>query len=251
MKLISKFHDYYDSVLSIGRDDSIVYIRHTEDIKLDKSTLDELEKTLFDPIPERRRYYELKYNTDTGTFDPIFFFFCGKIYLTYRFKLQTSEFEENVDMMLHSFEAVEAAIEKYKNAQWTKEESNKGLRHGYNKSIYYRQRFFKKHVKEAFDKYNGNTETDFNIKYKTPVIVLTSTRNNLKAIANPILREYDFVRLFDPYTAFQEISMYIGGVMGNNEPPMLEVDEKTKISQHGYDKWSFRQMPGDKKRKKK
>ena len=32
MRIISKFHDYYDSALSYGADDTLVYLRHTEEI---------------------------------------------------------------------------------------------------------------------------------------------------------------------------------------------------------------------------
>ena len=39
MKIISKFKDCYDSVLAMGQDPNIVYLRHTTDIE-DKDDLD-------------------------------------------------------------------------------------------------------------------------------------------------------------------------------------------------------------------
>ena len=237
MKLISKFHDYYDSVLSMGRDDTIVYIRHTEKIELDKTLTDEV-KELFDNIPSRT------YSPEIGCFFPVFFCFCGKIYLAYRFQISMDNYTKSVDLMLYSVKDMEDVIEKYEMTGWDRTE-----RRWDKVSFYYKRKFLKENVEEAFKKYSGETVTNFNITYKTPVIVIEHPDRHagFNFVLNPVLREYDFMRLFDPYTAFQEISMYLGGVLGNVEPPMLEVDEKTKISQHGYDKWSFRRMPGDKK----
>ena len=34
--------------------------------------------------------------------------------------------------------------------------------------------------------------------------------------------------------------MFLGGVLGIGEKEIIEVDDKYKIPQHGFDKWSFR-----------
>jgi hypothetical protein len=51
----------------------------------------------------------------------------------------------------------------------------------------------------------------------------------------------------DSFTAFQEISMFLGGVLGAGEKNIVEVEDKYKITQHGFNKWSFRKEP-EKKR---
>ena len=41
--------------------------------------------------------------------------------------------------------------------------------------------------------------------------------------------------------AFQEIQMYVSGVLGSNEDgEQTEMTEKQKVAQHGMNKWSFR-----------
>jgi len=66
-------------------------------------------------------------------------------------------------------------------------------------------------------------------------------RNKLKFIINPLLKDYEFYKVFDSFQAFQEISMFIGGVLGRDEKEIVEVADKYKITQHGFDyKWSFR-----------
>lgn len=57
------------------------------------------------------------------------------------------------------------------------------------------------------------------------------------------LKKYDFAKIIDPWTAFQEISMFLGGVIPRDANPMVEIkDEKTMVQKHGFDKWSFRKM---------
>lgn len=67
--------------------------------------------------------------------------------------------------------------------------------------------------------------------------------NNHKFFINPLLKEYQFYKVFDAVQAFQEISMFLGGVLGKGEKEIVEVADKYKIGQHGFDKWSFRKMP--------
>jgi len=58
------------------------------------------------------------------------------------------------------------------------------------------------------------------------------------------LKELDFVRVIDTYAAFQELSMFVGGVMSRPGAPMVEItDDRVKAAKHGFDNWSFRKMP--------
>jgi len=50
----------------------------------------------------------------------------------------------------------------------------------------------------------------------------------------------EFFKIVDPFTAFQELSMFIGGIMGGKSPIMIEVADKDRIAKHGFDKFSFR-----------
>jgi hypothetical protein len=54
------------------------------------------------------------------------------------------------------------------------------------------------------------------------------------------LRPFEFQRIVDPYTAFQELSMYIGGILGNLNPKVPDVSNEDLIVAKGFDKWSFR-----------
>lgn len=62
-------------------------------------------------------------------------------------------------------------------------------------------------------------------------------------IKNPILKEFDFQKIVNPYEAMQEIEMYIGRLAVNNVPKMPVGSDKVIAESKGFDKWSFRKMP--------
>ena len=64
---------------------------------------------------------------------------------------------------------------------------------------------------------------------------------------NPSLKTYNFQEVIDPFTLYQEIEMYLGGVLGNKEV-IPEMADKDKVVSHGFDpKWSFRKHKDDNK----
>lgn len=65
------------------------------------------------------------------------------------------------------------------------------------------------------------------------------------------LKTWGFARAVDPYTLFQELSMFVGGVLPRNPNPMVEItDPDVKVAKHGFDKWSFRKHKDDPVRQK-
>lgn len=58
---------------------------------------------------------------------------------------------------------------------------------------------------------------------------------------NPSLKAYKFMKVVDPYSAFQEISQFISGVLGNSEKQTVDISDENRLLQHGFDKkFSFR-----------
>lgn len=55
------------------------------------------------------------------------------------------------------------------------------------------------------------------------------------------LSNIGFQSALDPYSAFQELSMWVGGTLATNGPNTVTItDDKIKIAKHGFDKMSFR-----------
>jgi len=60
-----------------------------------------------------------------------------------------------------------------------------------------------------------------------------------KIVWNASLRDYDFMRIKDPYTAYQELSMYLGNMAFPNKPiPVISDEVMAEIK--GFNKFSFR-----------
>jgi len=88
------------------------------------------------------------------------------------------------------------------------------------------------------------------IENRCPIFVAEYDGSTNMAITyNDELKSLGFVRMFDPYTAFQEIYMYVSN-MATPEKPIPEVSDADMVIAKGFDKWSFRKEPGKKRRRK-
>jgi hypothetical protein len=77
-------------------------------------------------------------------------------------------------------------------------------------------------------------------------------REKNQLILNPKLENIGVPQFIDSYTAYQELSMYVGGVLTTEKEIVKITDDKILAAKHGYDKHSFRQVaPGEKKARRK
>jgi hypothetical protein len=54
------------------------------------------------------------------------------------------------------------------------------------------------------------------------------------------LKDVGFPKVVDPYTLFQELDMWVSGVLGMPANPTVTVSNDIKIAKHGFDRFSFR-----------
>jgi hypothetical protein len=79
-------------------------------------------------------------------------------------------------------------------------------------------------------------------RHDSPVVLFLGERR----VVDPCLKDLGFQKALDPYTVFQEIDMFLGGVMAQPRDPPSPMSDREKISSHGMDvKRSFRKMPRD------
>jgi hypothetical protein len=88
---------------------------------------------------------------------------------------------------------------------------------------------------------------DIFLHEKAPVIAVYSDWVEI----NPNLRKMGFQAVMDPYTAYQELSMFLGNNMAQQLDPIPKTTDELKAHAHGYDKWSFRTHKEDSKKFKK
>ena len=244
MRIISKFQDYYDIGLSYGVDKSLVYVRKEIELERDQFKIPEIEKIL--DFEHNTRFWghhvwhHLMNAQGHQTVDMFFVGFCGKIYsglyVDWRNKIERFYNKEDLDIFLKKYPKIKSEMNnlhpRYRR-RW------KHLSQ-YEKMI----RFFEEYPAVQTD------EPFFN--FKSPIFYFPTgnERNNQgrKFTLNANLKDVSFYKVIDPYTAFQDISMYIGGVLGIGDPDTVDISESDLLEQKGFDKkWSFRKLPEKKK----
>lgn len=245
MYIISKrtLKDYYDGIVgSVGIDKTIVFERHIQEFRLKEKGFPEIfnQKNGFDSISQ----FGINENkTKYDGFSPFIVGFCGKIYIGYKLFKDIKEiysgYSEFETEITYDLDYIESILEDKPTRYFTK--------------VYGE---FKDVVNEILNFDLIELHREFNTPYfvydrnSNPSRDRWGFRGYEEFIVNPILKEYQFYKVFDAYQTFQEIQMYVSGVLGTNEKEIIEVEDKYKIEQHGFDKFSFRKDPQVKKRRK-
>lgn len=113
-------------------------------------------------------------------------------------------------------------------------------------------------VEEHFSREPSRAETDWLIENRVSIAVWcssTAARNSVGWKRDTGwkfdvdgLGKMGFARKLDPFAAFQELAMWVGGVLPRPGNPMVEISgEKVMVAKHGMDEWSFRTPPGPKR----
>ncbi len=203
----SKYKDYYDSVAySKGIDKSIVYNRELQEIKLN----------WLKNFPSHDITWINSGNkTSVSTF---IFGFCGKLYsLCVKKTKETNKIE-----IIYDLDSI-INLDEFKNNNFYRK----------NEFEYYTQMLNSKKVSELF------------FEFKTPSFLIGAQQyhNKFNLIINPNLKDLEFYRIMDAYTTFQEIEMFISGVIGTETKKVIEITDKDKIIGKGFDyKTSFRNI---------
>jgi hypothetical protein len=196
---------------------------------------------LMDNTPEVRiKYHQTryhKYHVDRN--DPsaysLIFGFCGKLYLL---------FICNCNNKNYTFNDVIAFKNKYDTC-----ESNDGryIVMDDTRSLFYTLPFNIESIEQWKNTYHIFEKIDdIFVALNCPVFCIFP--RSKKLIINPILKDFGMQSVFDPYTTYQEIDMYLNNVLTNRHAPdIIRTDDLIRDSK-GMDKWSFRQI-GPKKRK--
>ncbi len=235
MRIISPFKDYYDIGQSMGVDTSLVYDRVSKVVVPNNIYY---ESTLGDSRLELHHYEE-----DSIEVRGELLGFCGKAYPSISFGegeelqrfFQAEPLKKVFDEILNTCP---------RNGYWMKMRHGPGdyfkiegqKSPGYSldlkrlEGFFDPQRFQNSEFKESFHRCSA------------PVFWIGWNENAKKEVfeVNPFLKPFRFFELVDSYTAFQEISMFLGGVLSSAENKMIVLDDEMKLYKHGFDEKSFK-----------
>lgn len=223
MLIISKEHDYYDPVASLGIDKQCPYKRKTEVTKFSyDGKMPSPPST--DRYSSKKHHYHFYYHVMgfCGTFYP--FITVKKLDPTTKKVLETLYFYDESKILEYVNQ------EKIQYRQYVSFWSRIALSFSTTDGL---SKFFNPKTWSPFLHY-------FQEK-KVPIFLMEPNTITL----NPLLRQYEFQKIKDPYTAFQDLYMFISGVLGVESRPMIEISDKDKAAAKGHDgKYSFRKPKG-------
>lgn len=263
MRIISKFQDYYDSAMGLGIDPTLVYVRTTM-----KGTVADYTLTfqrLDGVLEDLPRSLSVEHSSTLSVSCGILGF-CGKLYpiMTQgvgdnRKFFSTPEqmfkhMEQEVLLALNTVGCNVAHLDRQSYRKFEKEFET-------GREGWYRDSLSRKTFYEWGEEVNkANNIIDIFFEIEAPMFILYGTtvhryRRDLpmsgKVIVNPCLKDAGFASIIDPYTAYQELSMFMGGVLPRHKDPPQITDDKVLRDSKGFHNMSFKtRAPGKKSKNK-
>jgi hypothetical protein len=254
MKIISNFKDYYDSAgLAYGLDEKLVYVRKTEVVDNNLLSLIDHESLskYYKLIPRPKYFNNFCSLTTDYHIKKYIIGYCGKLYSAWSIE------KENIICYFTSAEQIENYLIANKLLVDLKEFNTPYLysKSHINTALTFGFPFRKYAIKYWLDNYSGK-ELSSSIFYKinAPTFSYTQSLNKIPEITiNPILKNYSFAQVIEPLTAFNEVSMFVGGINSQHEGTAYYVgdDKFIALSKGMCPKTSFHQVAPTKKEKRK
>jgi hypothetical protein len=228
--------DFYDSARAFGEDRDTVFVRN----KHSTAKSENFKIHAYSGFPDiigtgvASWRYGVKPIVDEGKTvwvqkDNLIVVFCGKIYRGIHFKTddQKNKFFWNYETFINWLYANNGRLRVRWNVRNPEDE-----------------------CREAFSVKEVPSETmDILVENRIAIAIKDTTpgaESHHWFINTDGLKDIGFAVAIDPYTAFQELSMFVGGVLPRSPNPMVELSgEKIMTQKHGFDKWSFRRHKDD------
>lgn len=235
MKIVSDFHDYYDSVMIHGQDSDITFVRKPLQYNIERN-LDQYPKLIQNlaeitkrPNPGHkwfRNHIELSFKNKKSQYNiyPFRIIFCGEIYPG----IKVTEYKINDENSInHFFYDLNEFI-------CFTEENEILLKPG----KYTRDSEFQKNRRSYFEGYS--VDKNYLIENKVSIAI----RAYKHIYINYNLKDFGFYKVMDAYSTFQTLNQWVSGTLAYPPNIMIEIEDKYRISAHGFDpKYGFRKRP--------
>ena len=253
MRIISKVRDYYDCGQAYGQDPDLMYLRRPDEYILlsGDQWIDRLEDVR-DTMPR---------SWHSPNLHRFIIGFCGRIYPGYKFsycyhRLGVTQGKDQFTRLervlyhpddfkdLFRYKAVQKAFPHFmdkpkgRSSWW----SLRQMRNTNFQAVV--QTYEANFASEAF--------FDLFIEMNSPIWIYDPSadercrsprRKGTFLKINDRLEPYDFVRIQDPYTAYQELSMFVGGVLRRDVPIMVPISDESMLRKKGFHDYSFKTRP--------
>lgn len=245
MRIISKFHDYYDATLSQGYEDDRVYVRHEQLIEnafqrtrgpsgSQSSLSSELEWTraLGELAPSGTRFV---FKSQGHEVSAGWVLFAGRLYPYARVRTLPgrafSVYSGSAEACISEFYAYDfQTLEEWAQARDESFEPKKPKYRAWLPSPALSwPNFFALH---GSDRWHALAT-----EHRLPIVAWDRRSGDMRLHGG--LKPLQFFRCLDAWQAYQELAMFVGNLslpQGN----VCEIADKYRLEQHGFDEWSFR-----------
>ena len=213
MRIISKFRDFYDTIMSQGVDMSVVYLRERKEIG---------EMPTVGSVVWHTGKHGKQYGVYSGVLG-----YCGELLPFVAIMPAGIHESESVCFDTETFERRCFMLGLRSTRRWFWSGSSDMLD---DKA---RAKHFDKTSHSGLLKLFGEHKTPLFVQYRKGLVV------------NPSLKDLEFQRVKDPFTTFQDVYMYVAGVLGSQKPLSVELTDQERADKKGHGgKMSFRKPPG-------
>jgi len=236
MRIHSKEYDYYDAAMK-NYGEAVKYLRKSKTVALEHETKNPEELDII----SKHKSLILPFEAKTVHIDTHTIFFCGKVYICLKLGYHDSS-------CFYDLEKLKDHIGR-----------NKLIMNDMRDLSFWDSRNIASIIKDTSKYYTESAVLNIHKKYNSPIIVVgLGFDKNCFCVGihkDCLLNRLEFFKVFDVYTAFQEIEMFLGsGVlkgMGVNEDCDVQIADKYLIPQKGFDDCSFRRCKDTRARKQK
>lgn len=236
MRIKSNFKDYYDGIQRTILDTNCLYLRETEYIE---------QYDVWRGVRDDKYDITMSHCT-VGV--------AGKFYKFVQIGSPMTNYE-----YFYNINSLDKGVEKLLSKDRVDYYYNNKYRWG-NPD----RKFYKEYLETPYSvgvnstKVEGKSGYDIFTHFKVPVFTFGIygmnleqyiSNTNYKVVLNPSLKNIQFFKVMDPVTVFQEIYMFLSGVLAGNNPEIPKVSDDDLITAKGFDKWSFRKEPSSMKGK--
>jgi len=232
LKIISPFHDYYDSAM-IYFDDSILLKRKTERVYLGDINVS---------LPNRIDKIATSYVGNTNPLSRVaaidYLYFCGKVYPLFSIFHSKSHWQK-VNRKLTQIDNRSDQVYFNSFDDLLKTCDQEGLK--INRSFGQPKNHIEK-IKERLERMEAQEiSADVFRDVGAPYFILEGN----VVIVYPELKAITKSFKMDAATVYQEIEMYMGGVLGQEEKPVEPVSDIDKRNSKGFDDYSFKKRKAE------
>ena len=251
MRIISKYKDYYDSASGFGVDTSVVYSRQEKmlDGRSDSQDYQQYNDILAacEKMTHRDHFQNMYIHSN---YDRVYVGVAGKIYVGLKFRVQPEHGKE-----VTLFEVIDEDRPWDEIFAWTPENlTDKQLDTSCRKEPWVinqkgntpREWFTNNATNRVVENIDLFTKHDM-VSFVALDTEVRASRGGPRVYVDPRLLDFGFQRLMDGFTLFQEISMFVTGVLATKDQMTYVPTDKELLYARGHDDMSFKTPPTKKR----